>query len=174
MPKDISSIISETVCIDDFRDAVIKLNGDFSISCDDMIEMGKSYFAKYPDSYFDRDPEEVRIGYQMARICIVEKLILNAPAEYRGFFRVMFFDVEKIETEVTRLVLLMGPVHLEESFRKMTLDLYSIKNMIDFLPTGMTKERFVGGVTNLYNLAYLIMTAIQKVIKSAGLSSGES
>jgi len=147
--------------VDAFRNAVIDTNGQFDFGREDMLELGKVYFDRYPDCFSNRNCTHIQIGYQVTRICMVEKILNVLDSRYRKDYRHMFFNINSIEETLSRLVHEAGVSNVWSHYEKLQKATDDIRHEIDSLPTGMTKERFVGGITNLFNILYLLKTNIR-------------
>lgn len=145
-----------------FRDSVVVLNGRFPFDTGDMLAMGEAYFERFPDCFSNRNCQEVQIGYQMVRICSVEKIIAALPETERTGYRVMFFTIGAINETVDAIVARKGASAALDDLELVNARLAEVKGVIDTLPTGMVKERFVGGISNIFNVVYLIRTSIER------------
>ena len=139
-----------------FRRAVIALGGDFPFGSGDMIELGTAYFERYPDRTQDRNGEEVRLGYTAARVAIVEKALMAVDPSRRDAYRVMLHDVAQVGPSLAALLAVSGPDVLLADHTALTAALDALKAAIDEIPRGLVKERFVGGISNVFNILYLI------------------
>ena len=142
--------------LESFRKAVVALNGDFSFDSDSMVRLGKAYLERYPDRVQDRNMEEVRLGYTLVRICIVERLIRSLDRDRRELFRRILSDAAAVPACVDALFALPDGRSPALDYRVVAAELAAIRNDIDRIPKGMVKERFMGGVSSLYNLLYLL------------------
>ena len=157
-----AEIFARTESIDAFRNEIRSCKGDFDFDAQDMIDLGKAYFKRYPDSYRHRNTSDVLAGYELARVCIMEKAIGTYDAEVKDCFRSMVRDVAVIHDTVQQCIKKRG---YDES-NKMYLSIYKkiddIKFIIDTLPMGMIKERYIGGITLFYNISYIIQSVFKK------------
>ncbi len=158
----IARLFSENTDIEAFRERIAALKGDFPFEKDDMTALGDVYFERYPDCFSNRNCQDVTLGYRMVRICIIEKLINRCPAESIAALRDMFYDVSALQPKVERLVRGIGREKALEHHRAMEDELAAIQHVIDSLPVGMTKERFIGGISYIHNAMYLVKSAIDK------------
>lgn len=141
---------------DSFRRAVLALNGDFPFGSADMIRLGEAYFERYPDRTQDRNAAEVRIGYALARVALIEKAVLAVDPSRRDAYRALFDDVLKVGPTVASLLASAGRETLQADQRALAAALAGLKAVIDEIPKGLVKERFVGGISSLYNIAYVL------------------
>jgi hypothetical protein len=139
-----------------FRRAVAALGGDFSFSSADMIELGTAYFERYPDRIHDRNMDEVRLGYAIVRTAVIEKAVLGLAPDRRPAFREMLDDVSRVGPAVEGLLDSAGPEALAADIEGLAASLAALRATIDEIPKGMVKERFVGGISNLVNILYVI------------------
>ncbi len=159
----IAQLFRENADIEIFRKRVIELKGRFPFERDDMIEIGNAYFERYPDCFSNRNCQEVTLGYKLVRICIIEKLIDHGNGEIAGPCRAMFNDVAKIPEGCGALVEKIGYENAMREHDEIAKKLQAVQFSIDRLPTGMIKERFVGGIANIYNIIYLIKNNLDKL-----------
>ena len=159
----IARLFRETADIEKFRESVMELKGSFPFDRDDMIEIGHAYFERYPDCFSNRNCQEVTLGYKLVRICIVEKLIDHGESVLADACRAMFNDISGIQERCAELVAAVGFERVAREHDEIGKKLQDIQNSIDRLPTGMIKERFVGGVANIYNIIYLIKNNLDKL-----------
>ncbi len=139
-----------------FRRAVAALGGDFPLSSADMIELGTAYFERFPDRVHDRNAEEVRFGYAIVRAAVIEKAILGLAPERRPAFREMLEDVSRVGPAVEGLLGSGGPEMLAADIERLSAALAALRATIDEIPKGTIKERFIGGISNLFNILYVI------------------
>lgn len=136
------------------------LEGEFPFETEDMIELGKEYFARYPDSFSDRKMEEVHEGYAIARFCILEKMLSGIDPNHKPPIRNMFDDISRIDESLGTLKEKVGSDALAEYCRKMDENLGNVMAEIERIPKGMIKERFIGGITKFFNVMYLIKSKV--------------
>ena len=138
-----------------FRKSVRALEGGFDFDSAAMIALGTAYFQKYPDRGQDRNMEEVRLGYELVRICAIEKMVLEVPAGRRELYRAVLSNAAAVGPAADGLVESIGAGGLAEDHARLSAALEKLKRTIDEIPKGMIKERFVGGVTALFNILYV-------------------
>ncbi len=156
MESAIADIFSSASDLDAFRESVISLKGDFSFDSASMINLGTEYFKRYPDRFSNRNSDEVLLGYSVVRICIIERLLRQLPEDAKALYREIFSDVSAVEGAVKTLIDLFGYETMVSTFQKLSSELQSIKDTIDEIPRGMIKERFIGGISNLFNILYVL------------------
>ena len=163
MPCSLPQMFRDSMSIDEFCAMLIAREGDFSFCTDDMVELGKEYFARYPDSSSDRNMKEVHAGYAITRTCILEKMLEGIDVEHRNAFRALFGDISKIDACIGTLKNAMGLEGLKESYQMMNKNLENLMAEIEAIPKGMIKERFIGGITKFFNIMYLIKSKITTI-----------
>jgi hypothetical protein len=156
MSASLAEIFRREPDLGSFRRAVGALGGDFPFSSADMIDLGTAYFERYPDRVHDRNAEEVRLGYAIVRTAVIEKAVLGLGPDRRPAFRAMLDDVSRVGPEVEGLLGSVGPGAFVADIEKLSSGLAALRATIDELPKGMVKERFVGGISNLFNILYVI------------------
>lgn len=139
-----------------FRRAVTALGGDFPFASADMIDLGAAYFERFPDRVRDRNADEVRLGYAVVRAAVIEKAVLGLAPDRRPAFREMLDDVSLVGPAVAGLLDSAGPEALAADVERLSSALAALRATIDEIPKGMIKERFVGGISNLFNILYVI------------------
>jgi hypothetical protein len=140
-----------------FRGSIRALEGRFDFDSGAMIALGTAYFHKFPDRGQNRNMEEVRLGYELVRICAVEKMILVLPEARKELYRSALSNVAAVDELSTSI----GVDVLAEDVARLGAALDDIKRTIDEIPKGMIKERFVGGVTALFNILYLFKLKVR-------------
>lgn len=146
-----------------FCQEVLRLEGHFVLGREEMELLGQAYFEKYPEKYVQRNMNEVRLGYQLTRFCFLEKALENLPAEVKSFFRKAFDNPAAISTEIENFLKSGDRALLFSSFVKLKTSLEELKATVDELPKGMIKERFLGGLTTLFNVSYLLEMFLSKL-----------
>jgi len=158
-----AELFLSSASVEEFREKLIAANGDFDLEPEDMIELGNEYFRRYPDSFSERNMEEVHKGYRLARACIAEKLLAGIGGGTRNDLRRMLEDVTRIDEVVGRIGRDGGNDALDGIYVTMSASLEMVRKGIDGIPRGMIKERFVGGVTKFYNVMYLFKSGIERL-----------
>jgi hypothetical protein len=166
-----------------FRDAVRALAGDFLFDAAAMIDLGTAYFLRYPETARNRDMEAVLLGYGLVRVCVVERIVRGLPFEGREYFRSVFQDVSGVVRLLeSRLgVEPSAPATpapgstnpkvrdiLRDEFLKVEAELKAVQTTIDEIPKGPVKERFVGGISHLFNVLYVVRLNL----KNRGITLG--
>ena len=148
--------------LDEFRGDIIACDGNFDFDIEDMIALGNAYFERFPDCFSNRSCQDVQLGYQLVRICVVEKLLSGFSATVKDAFRKIFFSASAVADTMQHLQATSGYQELSNIVATINTRLEEYNRIIDLLPKGMIKERFVGGITNLFNIAYLIKMNFQQ------------
>lgn len=148
--------------LDEFRNDIIACDGKFDFDIEDMIALGSAYLERFPDCFSNRSCQDVQLGYQLARICLVEKLIDGFASDVKDAFRKMFFSAQAVAEQMNHLGQKYSFKELSDMIATVQKRLEEYHHIIDTLPKGMIKERFVGGITNLFNIAYLLKMNVQQ------------
>ena len=141
---------------------MIRLDGNFPMDKDDMIRLGKAYFDRYPDVSDDRNREQINLGYNVTRICIIEKILEDVHKKTKDSFRNIFYNIELIEKTIENLVRDSGYDKIIRDYECISRRIEKIKHMIESLPNSMIKERFVGGISHILTIIYLLKVQIEK------------
>ncbi|HOI45233.1 MAG TPA: hypothetical protein PLX50_06445 [Candidatus Aminicenantes bacterium] len=166
MSESLAEIFTRENDIESFRKAVLSLDGEFPFDGPSMIALGEAYFARFPEKFRGRDMEEIRLGYAVTRICIVESIIKEMDRGRRAVYREMLHDAGRVAPLIEALSSSAGVGTLHEDCRILSEALARTKETIDEIPKGMVKERFIGGISNLHNILYLFKMTIGRL--SAG------
>ena len=161
MDISISQILKENVDAENFKAALSGKGGSFEFNTDAMVEFGETYCSLYPESLTHSDSAGVVTGYRLVRICVLEILITQIPADLREDYRKMFADVHSINSVIPDITAAIG---IEKAFEiHNTLDetIKKIKSDIDFMPHSVSKERFIGGISVFFNILYLMKKKLQ-------------
>ena len=139
-----------------FRLEIRRLEGDFPFDAAAMIRLGEAYFRRFPDRSSGRDLEEVRLGYALVRACAVEKLVRGMSPDRRDAYRELFEDVGRAAGVVAARRSAAGPEGLAGDIEALAAGLAALKATVDEIPRGMIKERFMGGLSSLFNILYVL------------------
>ena len=101
------------------------------------------------------------MGYRIVRVCILEKILQGIDNRHRYMVREMLDNMLLMEDILRKLVNEMGMEAFEEYRRTVTRNLDELRSVIEELPRGMIKERFVGGISKFFNEMYLLNNAIE-------------
>ncbi|MCU0822394.1 MAG: hypothetical protein MUC95_07975, partial [Spirochaetes bacterium] len=137
-----------------FRNAVFKLNGDFNFGRESMMELGNAYLEKYPDQASRRNIPEVHIGYSLVRVCAIEKIISDTASPKREAYRKILNDFSGSHNILDGLIRAEGLESITRDYDNMNSAAHHITRVIDEIPKGMIKERFIGGMTHILNILY--------------------
>ena len=162
MAESAAQIFRDNTSIDMFRQRVVQLNGEFRFDRDAMIELGEVYFDRYPDSFSNRDCQSVHAGYQIVRICVAEKMFSPIDPKRRNYYRDVFQNLSSLQRTINELITVYGRAIIMDDCSVMSRILKEKNAEIDTIPRGMIKERFIGGISNLYNILYLLQSAVKK------------
>jgi hypothetical protein len=139
-----------------FRREIRRLEGDFPFDAAAMIRLGETYFRRFPDRPSGRDLEEIRLGYALVRACAVEKLVRGMSPDRRDAYRELFEDAGRAAGVVAARRAAAGPEALAGDIEALAAGLAALKATVDEIPRGMIKERFMGGLSNLFNILYVL------------------
>ncbi|HNW30205.1 MAG TPA: hypothetical protein PKN50_17130 [Spirochaetota bacterium] len=164
-----AEVLSSSRDYEDFKEKIIALRGDFPFDAADMLDLGRVYFIRYPDTSDNRNMYNISTGYRIVRLCVLEKVLLDIDEAHRPLIHDMLDDMTLIETVLARLYREMGIEGIEHYRSIVTRNLDSIKAVIDELPRGMIKERFIGGISKFYNEMYLVKNVIEHLKTGGGV-----
>lgn len=164
MSKTLVDIFRSTSDLESFLAGVQELGGDFPLTADELLALGQVYFERYPEKFVQRNLDEVRLGYQLTRVCLLEKALYGFPEEVKGFFRQAFERPEAASELLKTFRKSVDDEIIQRYFIKLQASLVEIKNTVDELPKGMIKERFLGGLSTLYNVVYLLKILINRAV----------
>lgn len=142
--------------LDAFRAAVTALEGDFPFASADMIALGEAYFERHPERSVGRDPASVLLGYALVRVCVAEKAVLGLGAGGRDFYRAAFRDVAQVGPRLEARLAAEDRAALRAEAAAVRAALDAEKRTMEEIPKGMIRERFIGGISNLYNILYVV------------------
>jgi hypothetical protein len=163
MPITPAELFRKSGTVEEFREKLLSLNGDFPLEAEDMMDLGNEYFTRYPDSFSDRNLGNVHAGYQIARACLSEKLLDGIDPSHRPAVRSLFDDIARLDETLDRLRAHVGQEVLKRYYDTVAGNLEEARKRIDELPRGMVKERFIGGITKFYNVLYLFKGGIERL-----------
>jgi len=142
--------------LESFRAAVTSLGGEFDFAAPDMIALGEAYFERHPERSVGRDTAGVLLGYALVRICVIEKVIRDLPPASRLFYRAVFQDVSRVGPGIEARRPGEDTAGLRREAEAVLAALDAVKRTIEEIPKGMIRERFIGGISNLYNILYVV------------------
>ncbi len=162
-----AEILTESRNYEDFHKRILALRGDFPFDAGDMLDLGRVYFLQYPDTSDSRNMYNISMGYRIARVCILEKILIGIDESHRAMIHDMLDDMTLIDAILEQLYAEKGVKGIEEYRSIVSKNLDCVKSVIDDLPRGMIKERFIGGISKFFNEMYLVNNAIEQ-LKSRG------
>jgi len=80
--------------------------------------------------------------------------------------RCMLEELCSMDDMLAKLIKETGMEEVESVMIALERNLDRVRSVIESLPRGMTKERFVGGISKFYNMMYLLKEAIKKIKNS--------
>lgn len=158
-----AEILSSAAGLEDFQKSICSLKGDFAFEPDDMQQLGRVYFLRFPDTSDERNMDNIRMGYRIVRICILEKVLDGIGGRYRDTVRELLDDISMMEATLQKVIALAGVEEVKGIIYTLGRNLDRIRGVIDELPRGMIKERFVGGISKFYNGMYLVNEAMKRL-----------
>jgi hypothetical protein len=158
MIRSLADLFSESSDLSDFDRAVRALEGDFPFDSAAMVALGDAYFSRHPERSADRDLEAVRLGYEAVRIAAVEKIVRGLAPEAREFFRTCFRDPSLTAGLAGARLAASPPAGLLGEAAAVSAALETVRASVEEIPKGRVKERYIGGISLLYNVLYLIRT----------------
>ncbi len=161
----IATLFQKHSAIQEFKDALVALDSSFPFEREDMLKLGQVYCERYPESYSKRNTQHVQVGYFMARLCIIEKALADIPAQHRNAYRQIFYDLDGIESKIDHLIQGLGCEQVAYEFVTITGRIKDLEMIIDSLPRGMIKEKFIGGLSVIYNVVYLFHHFIKQCMQ---------
>ena len=142
--------------LESFRRDLTALDGAFDFASPDMIALGEAYFERHPDRSVGRDAPAVLLGYALVRVCVIETVIRELSPAGRRFYRAALQDVSRVGPLVEERRTSERPDDLRREAEAVAAALEAVKRTIEEIPKGMIRERFIGGISNLYNIMYLV------------------
>jgi hypothetical protein len=139
-----------------FRRAVLELQGSFSFTTADMIDLGRAYLERFPDREQDRNAEEVRLGYAIVRTAMIEKAVLAVDPPRRNAYRSIFSNIDRLAAEAEALVDSAGLGVIQADHDALAAALACLRSAIEEIPKGMIRERFIGGISYFFNILYAL------------------
>lgn len=165
MSSSLAAIFRREPDLDAFRRSVLALSGDFPFDSPDMMALGEAYFERFPDRAQDRNAAEVLLGYALARVALIEKAVLAVVPGRREAYRAMLNDVARVGPLLESLRVSAESPVLRADHAALQSALAGLKAVIDDLPKGLVKERFVGGISNLFNIMYVIQMRLRSPLQ---------
>ncbi len=162
MEKKPSDIFCEYNDLDSFREYLCELKGNFYLDRDEMVRLGEEYFKKYPDTLANRDYGNIHTGYRLMRLCLLEKALEGFSDESRDAFRESFENMKQIKHIIPAYVQKRGKKKAWSDYHTLYERMQEMNRLIETIPQGMIRERFVGGITNFINILYLIRLALER------------
>ena len=156
MSKTPAEIYAAEENVASFASAVTALKGKFPFEAADMIALGELYFERFPDRAHGRNMDEVHTGYTLTRVCIIEKAVAPLSEKRRPIYRDILSGKISSAEKITEIITAIGRKDAASDYKVIAAALDNIKMSIDLIPKGMIKERYVGGISNLYNILYIL------------------
>ncbi len=106
------------------------------------------------------DSAQVQIGYRVVRICVVEVIIHEVNELLRKSCRELLSNIASINLLTEKMISAYGYDEIYQAYLNMDRKVREIKELIDTMPVGVIKERFIGGISVFYNILYLMKKSI--------------
>lgn len=155
-----AEIFCEHHDLEGFRECIMGLEGNFDLERDEMIKLGEEYFKQYPDSFAKRNYDNIHTGYRLMRVCMLEKMMCDFSDPARTVFRSCFDAIKTIAGNLDGYTKSVGRETAVEQVLLLEKRIYDMNKLVESMPTGMVKERFVGGIAHFYNIIYLMKLAL--------------
>jgi hypothetical protein len=162
MTSRLTDLFNESQDLSSFENSVIELNGDFNFDRNEMLSLGAAYLFKFPDRKKDRDSDEVRFGYRIARVCITEILIKGLPLIEQDYLRRGFRSPESLGENLIKLIERKGCKGCYGLLDLLNTRIGLIHATVNTLPKGLVRERFTGGISTSFNYLYLFKLLLEK------------
>ncbi len=161
MNETLADIFLASDTIDTFKELVMTRDGEYPFGPGDMLALGNAYFTRYPEYQSNRNSDHIRIGYQVVMISMVEKLLRSVDSGCKAAFREMFYNVAGIQVMMRVLVNERGHGPVQSALRIIEEHLEEINEAVIALERGHVKERFVGALSNLFNIIYIMKKSLR-------------
>ncbi len=155
MTPKLQYLFNESHDLASFEKSVIELEGDFIFDQDEMLGLGEAYLARFPDRKKNRNSEEVRLGYRIARVCITESMLSGLSDTDKHFLRRGFRDLVSLPETVKHLAEIKDRKDCIELFNHLKYRIELIQATVNTLPKGLVRERFTGAISTSFNYLYL-------------------
>lgn len=150
--------------LESFRRELTALDGEFDFASPDMIALGEAYFERHPDRSVGRDAAAVLLGYALVRACAIEWVVRDLSPAGRRFYRAALQNVTRVGPLVEERRASENPDGLRGEAEAVGAALDAVKRTIEEIPKGMIRERFIGGISNLYNILYMVKMTLKDAL----------
>ena len=162
MTSRLTDLFNKSESLGSFEELVIELDGDFDFNRDEMLLLGESYFRRFPDREKNRNSDEVRLGYRIARVCINENLIRGLPVNEKASLRKGFKNLACLGDTLNELKRNRNREECLSLLDLLNARIEAIHATVNTLPKGMIRERFTGALSTSSNFLYLIRLLLEK------------
>lgn len=155
MTSKLKDLFNESHDLASFEKSVVELDGSFDFDQSDMLSLGEAYLYRFPDRKKNRNSEEVRFGYRIARVCITESMLNGLPVSDKTALRKGFRDLSALAETVKKITEKKDPGECAELLEHLKNRIEVIQNTVNTLPKGLVRERFTGALSTSFNYLYL-------------------
>jgi hypothetical protein len=155
-----ADIFTQCEDLEEFYSRIIELNGQFDFLVEDMVSLGEEYFIKYPDTFARRNYDNIHTGYRLMRLCMLEKVMNDFDDRTKEIFREGFGNLKRIRELFPAYCSESGTEKVQQEVLTVEKGLLEMNTSIEKIPTGMVKERYVGGIAHFYNIIYLMKMTV--------------
>jgi len=156
-----ADFLNEKTSLQDFEKKVIDSIDSMEFGTEEMIKLGEKYFDIYPDKDHDRNMDEVHFGYDIVRCCLIEKSLIHINKDKHNSYRTALHGTSDAMATFKILIEEQGKESIADDYKTINNILTKYKHNIDEIPKSMIKERFVGGISSLFNTLYLLKMVIK-------------
>ena len=155
MTPTLQDLFNESHDLASFEKLVVELEGNFIFDQNEMLSLGEAYLSRFPDRKKNRNSEEVRLGYRIARICITESMLDGLSVTDKHLLRKGFRDLASLADTVKHLAEIKDRMGCIELFNHLKYRIELIQDTVNTLPKGLVRERFTGAISTSFNYLYL-------------------
>ncbi|MCX7678783.1 MAG: hypothetical protein N2316_06155 [Spirochaetes bacterium] len=139
-----------------FRSEMINTGGNFSLTSDDIIELGVAYLERFPGCYGNEECDDVRDAYEVAKICTIEYLIANFNEDIKAILRAGFSQVDTIAHASRELKRITKPEMFLNILNTLSTRSETLHDIVKTVPPSIIRERFSGALAFASNVIYLL------------------
>lgn len=152
----IADLFRASSTTEEFRKKMHALRGSFSLSSDDIIELGKAYLERFPGCDGNEECDDVRDAYEVAKICTIEYLLAGIDENAVSFLRKGFANIQEIASLTDKFKSTIGPKAFVSLLVSLNARAETLHDIIKTLPASIIKERFSGALAYVTNVLYLL------------------
>ena len=155
MTSKLKDLFNKSHDLASFEKSIVELEGNFDFDMSEMLSLGEAYLFRFPDRKKNRNAEEVRFGYRIARVCITESMLNGLPESDKNTLRIGFRDLSALTATVKHLIGKKDPKECAELVEHLKNRIDLIQATVNTLPKGLVRERFTGAISTSFNYLYL-------------------